>query len=218
MKRLSVIEKMLMISVMFTIFLLGARIIYTGQLTYVFYVWNLFLAIIPVVAGRQLARYESFGFSSVTLLMVWLLFFPNAPYIITDVFHFTERPPVPQWYDLLLVISGAWNGLMLGIVSLLYVEDFLLKRLCGMKVNLIVSGSIVLCAFGIYLGRFLRFNSWDVVTDPRDLMHAIGYRLVYPFQHVGTWAFTFAFSGLLWIIYFTLKNLPGLKWQGSNVS
>ena len=214
MKRYNSIEKMLMVSVMFTLVLLAARIVYTGQLYYIFYVWNLALASVPLALSRWLAKHASFGFTSIVLLMAWLLFFPNAPYIITDVFHFAERPPVPKWYDLLLVISGAWNGLMLGLVSLLQVEEFLLKHLSEIKVHVLVSISLLLGAFGIYLGRFLRFNSWDVITNPIDLIQALAYRVLYPFEHVGTWAFTFSFGGLLWIIYFTLKFFPRIKLAG----
>src|ERR1700761_5655717 len=98
-------EKMLALSITFTFLLLGVRIIYTHELTYIFYTWNLFLAVIPVWFARRLHSQNKMGIKSLCIMGCWLVFFPNAPYVITDIFHFHQRPGVPQWYDLLLVLS-----------------------------------------------------------------------------------------------------------------
>ena len=210
MTKCSSIERMLLLSVSFTIVLLVARMLYSGTYIYMFYVWNIWLAIIPVLASRQLTKYNGATASPWLLLLVWLLFLPNAPYLVTDVFHFIPRKPVPVWFDLLLVISGAWNGLMLGIVSLVQVETFLLKHLRESTVRIVIAGCILLCAFGVYLGRYLRLNSWDVVANPYPLAFSIGHRVVHPFAHVSTWAFTFLFAALLWIAYSTIRQFTTL--------
>src|SRR6202008_1566925 len=87
--------------------------------------WNTFLAAIPYFVSTQLLKLKKLNLAAWLMLAVWLAFFPNAPYIITDILHYEERPPVPFWYDVLLVISAAWNGLILGLVSLMNVEIFL---------------------------------------------------------------------------------------------
>lgn len=207
-KRLSGIETMLLLSVSFTIFLIVFRFLYFGHLDFMFYPWNLFLAVIPLMISRQLFRWKKLTLTVFPLLLCWLLFLPNAPYIITDIFHFYERPPVPKWFDLLLVTSAAWNGLMLGIVSLLQVEHFLRLHLSSFKVNISVAAIILLCAYGIYVGRFLRFNSWDVLTNTNAVLHQLGSSIVHPAHHISIWAFTMFFGAMLGLVYYTIKKLP----------
>jgi len=205
--KLSSVEKMLMLSISFTIALLSIRIWRTQELTYIFYTWNLFLAIVPFVFSRKLECQTKFGFVSIILIAGWLLFFPNAPYIITDFFHYKERPPIPKWFDLLIVTSAAWNGLLLGIASLMQVENFLAKHIKAVWVRLAVFSSMVLCGYGIYIGRFLRFNSWHIVTHPSKLVYASAHHVLQPQEHLKTWGFTFLFALMFGIIYFTLKSM-----------
>ncbi len=201
------LEQMLMLSVGFTISLLMLRIIISGHLFYIFYAWNIFLAAIPFLISRKLYRRQSFGLVAILWLMCWLLFLPNAPYIVTDIFHFRERSPIPLWVDLILVTSAAWNGLILGIVSLLQVDDFLNRFMNTFKANLVILCSLFLSAFGVYIGRFLRFNSWDVITNPDDLVRSVGYRVIYPQDNLRTWGFTLLCGVMLWVFYYTIKKL-----------
>ena len=205
MKKFSNIEKMLIASVAFTLLLLAVRIVVTQQLMYVFYIWNLFLATIPLLLSRRLQRQQALNVKSYLLLTVWLLFFPNAPYIITDIFHYESRPPLPMWFDLLLVINAAWCGIILGLVSLLQVENFLAKYLKPIWVNCCITGSLLLCGYGIYIGRFLRFNSWDIVTNPVALFTTCMQRVFNPFDYKSTWGFTLLFGISLCLFYYTLK-------------
>ncbi len=212
-KRFSAIERMLVLSVAFTMLLLSVRIIITHDWSYIFYVWNIFLAVIPFLFSRLLLRRKKFNAVSVFLMAGWLLFFPNAPYIITDIFHYTERPPVPAWYDLLLVMSGTWNGLVLGILSLMQVEKFLSRFMKRILVQISVFASLLLCSYGIFLGRFLRFNSWDIFIHPHDLIYASAHDVFQPQHHLKTWGFTFLFAAMMGIIYFTIRYLPRLVEQ-----
>jgi uncharacterized membrane protein len=111
----------------------------------------------------------------------------------------------------LLVTSAAWNGLILGIVSLMHIEEFLLRHFLAKPVRIFVMISLAACSFGIYLGRFLRFNSWDIITHPEIIIKAIGVRIIYPFEHVRTWGFTVLFAVFISIIYYTLRQLPALQ-------
>jgi uncharacterized membrane protein len=142
------------------------------------------------------------------------LFLPNAPYVITDILHFQQRPPVPYWFDLLLVLSAAWNGMLLCVTSLLRVEKFLAKHISTKWIKPMTVVLLTFCSYGMYLGRYKRYNSWSVVTRPDDIVHTIISNLVEPWEHMQAWMFTFSFAILLCLIYFTIKNLPALLRTG----
>ena len=153
--------------------MVGARVLYTGSEHYGALVWNLFLAWIPLVIA--LVVYDGYrrGTAAAPLLAgagLWLIFFPNAPYIVTDLKHLRTWAGAPVWYDAVLACAAAWTGLALGFVSL-YLMQAVARRLVG-TVNawLFVVAVLALSSFGIYLGRFERWNSWDVVTRPHVLL------------------------------------------------
>lgn len=206
-RKLTPLEKMLSLSVLFTMALLAARCLYMQRLTYAFYIWNTFLAILPFLFSRALAAIRVWNTKALVLLLCWLAFFPNAAYIVTDLFHYTERPPVPAWFDLLLVTTAAWNGLLLGVLSLMQVEQYLQLHLRQKWVSVLVLVSCLLCGYGVYIGRFLRFNTWHVFTHPDRLLYAIGSHLVRPYEHARVWAFTVLFGCMFGLVYFTLKQL-----------
>lgn len=208
--KISGISKMLLLSIGFSMSLLVLRFFYSATFDYSFYGWNTFLAAIPYLVSTQLLHLKKMNGLALLLLLIWLVFFPNAPYIITDLFHYEERLPVPYWYDLVLVISSAWNGLILGIVSLMNVEKFLSRYWKPFWVTVCEFVSLLLCGYGVFIGRFLRFNSWDVVTDPRILLYSSARHVLLPQQYPKLWAFTLLFSVLLGIIYFTVKKLPDM--------
>jgi uncharacterized membrane protein len=205
------VEYMLLLSVSFTVILLIARVLITQDGMFLFLLWNIFLAIVPLLLSRSLLNQDAFNFKSACMLLCWLIFFPNAAYIITDLLHLTARAPIPKWYDLLLIVSAAWNGLVIGIVSLLQLEDFFLQHFKKHVVNLIVLLSLLSAAFGIYLGRFLRLNSWDVVTNPVCVYSELSSRFMEPSVHPRTWGFTFLFGGMLMIIHSTIKKISETK-------
>ena len=156
------------------------RTIISGSTDYLFLLWNLFLAWLPLVMAYAASSFASRRrYVALTVLpaaALWLLFFPNAPYILTDLFHLRHpRPDVPLWFDTLLINWFAWTGLLLGIVSLFMMHTIVRKafgRITGWVFVLIVG---TLCSVGIYIGRFLRWNSWDVIFHPfarlTDLLH-----------------------------------------------
>jgi len=207
-KKMNDLQQLVSISLGFTLVLLAARVFYTGTVMYFFYPWNLFLALVPVFFSGLLLKQKTLNYKSILLLSLWLLFLPNAPYLVTDIFHFEERPPVPFWFDLMLVVSGAWNGILLCMISLLRVERFL-KTVCTPKLTgKIMPLIIFLCGYGVYIGRYLRYNSWDVVTEPVGILRMSTHHIHHPFQNLNVWLFTFVFASFLGIIYFTIKKLP----------
>jgi len=206
------LQKRILLPILFTLLLLTVRIIITGQLVYIFLAWNLFLAWVPFAVSNKLEKSKnSTSLNIYTLLFLWLLFLPNAPYIITDFLHLKQRPPVPYWYDVLLLFSAAFNGLMFGLLSLKKIETFLTSRFGSKKTVFIILFSLFLCAFGIYIGRFLRWNSWDILTNPAEIAEDIINRLVHPFDHFKTWSVTILFGTFLSLVYFSVNNLITLK-------
>jgi len=197
---------MLAVSIGFTIVLLAFRIVYSDTLSYIFYIWNLFLAIFPFLISRRLFKYDRIDKKVICLLFIWILFLPNAPYVVTDLFHYKERWPVPKWYDLLLVTSAAWNGLLAGFISVMQVEQFLHKFLPKKKTRYVVPVVFFLCGYGIYIGRFLRFNSWDIITDPLQLISVSIRHFLLPHEYLSVWKFTVLFAIMLVIIYHSLKQ------------
>lgn len=198
---------MLILSISFTLVLVFVRIVYTNDLSYIFYAWNLFLATIPLLCSSKIQKQKTIGIKTVALLVLWLLFLPNAPYVITDIFHYELREPIPMWYDLLIVTTAAWNGLLLGIVSLMQVEKFLLNFWHKKWVQSFVFISLMLCGYGVYIGRYSRYNSWDIITKPQHILLDSLHQIRHPFQNFQVWAFTGLFGFMLTIVYFTLQQL-----------
>ena len=188
-----------------------ARVVYSGQGTYVFLIWNLILAWIPLLfsflAEIAYQKRSKVGLWAILCGLGWLVFFPNAPYILTDFFHLQARPPVPLWFDLIVLFSFAWNGIFLGFNSLYVMQRLVAERLgrtVGWVFVLLVLG---LSGFGIYLGRFLGWNSWDVLVSPRDLGGDILGRLAHPLANFQTFAVAFALAVVLGSIYLSLYAL-----------
>lgn len=144
--------------------------------TFLFLIWNLFLAWVPYLmalkAGR-LHRLRAGKFRLALCLFVWLAFLPNAPYILTDFVHFRHMPPVPFWYDLALFFTTASLGMTLGLLSLYEVHQLLKRWFSKSFAALMILFCIGLSGFGVWLGRFQRWNSWDIVTRPEALFRDI---------------------------------------------
>lgn len=147
------------------------RVALSGSLDYAFLVWNIFLAWIPFGLAHLAS---AFAWKRKYLLLtmpvfatLWLLFFPNAPYILTDLLHLHyPKHGVPLWFDALMLLWFAWTGLLLGLVSLLMMQE-IVRRAFGRIAGWLFVGAVgVLCSLGIYIGRFLRWNSWDMIFSP----------------------------------------------------
>ncbi|HNP47516.1 MAG TPA: DUF1361 domain-containing protein [Bacteroidia bacterium] len=184
------------------------RYAFTGSPVYLFLNWNLFLAFIPWCVGTLLSgklEKSSGFFTTSVLLSAWILFFPNSPYILTDLFHLKARNPVPLWYDLVVILSFAWTGLTFGFISLLEIETLLTRHLNKTLVGILSSLLLFLGSFGVYLGRYLRWNSWDLFSEPSPLLYDIGARIANPFSYPATWGMTLLLGILLNMIFWTFK-------------
>ena len=139
--------------------------------------------------------------------VVWLLFIPNSFYIITDLFHLTHVDSAPKWFDLLLLFSFAWNGIVLGIVSIRRTE-IILESITGRSFSLFIIFIVMwLNAFGIYIGRYLRFNSWDILTQPFSLFKEMFEVLFHPLRNKMEWGMIAVYAVFMTMLYITIKKL-----------
>lgn len=201
------IKKVILISALFSFILIVFRIYFTSGLYLSFLMWNLFLAWLPYYFSNHLLQYFKLGKATwklVLLFSLWLLFFPNSPYIITDLFHLMNHGEMPLWYDLAIIFSIAWSGLILGFLSLMQVHYFLIQKFGEFISWILISAIQLLCAYGIYLGRYERFNSWDILTQPTSLLNEILDLICNPFSHPKTIGVTLVFSVVLMLSYLTL--------------
>jgi uncharacterized membrane protein len=198
------------------VFLFGVRWIKTGQTTYYTLNINLVLAWIPAVfawIAYNVYRKGSCLGAAVALgcAAVWLLFFPNAPYLITDIVHLRQRPEMPYWFDQILYMAFAFNGCYLGMVSLILMQA-LVRRSLGWIVSWIFAlGALVLGGFGIYIGRFLRFNSWDLLVNPKPLTKEILGWVRHPKSNSDAFIFALTFSVFFAAIYFVVVAILNLR-------
>ncbi|AZA92237.1 Predicted membrane protein [Chryseobacterium nakagawai] len=168
--------------------------------------WNLFLAWIPLFLSTFILTFNiKSKISIAVIIIVWILFFPNSPYILTDLFHLKARNTIPIWYDLIVILSYAWTGLICGFLSLNDIEKLLSSYSKQRIINGIVVLFLFMSSFGVYLGRFLRWNSWDVLNNPFGLFNDIVVRLIYPLEYIKTWGVTLLMGIMLNFMYFTFK-------------
>jgi uncharacterized membrane protein len=203
-------NRLLLTSVGFGFVLLMARIVYTGRLTFAFLVWNLFLAFVPCFLSYQLTLRPAWIESKwkfAAVFTVWLLFIPNSFYILTDLFHLYDSDALPRWYDLLLIVSFAWNAMLLGILSVRQMEKIIETFWVYRSDWLFVYPIMWLNALGVYIGRYLRYNSWDVISNPFQLMADIMHMMVHPLLYKDGWGMIGCFSFFLSILYMTIKKL-----------
>ena len=211
----SEINRWLIGSMLFSVTLILFRIVYTRELTFIFLVWNLFLAFIPY----SISTLIEMNFSSTTSkwklaipLMSWLLFIPNSFYIITDLFHLGISN-MPIWFETALLLSFAWNGLILGILSVQQIEKVIHKVLPKMNEYVFLIPVMCLNAFGIYIGRFLRFNSWDVISNPFALAVDITNLIIHPIAYKNAWAMITCYAVLMTFIYLIIKRINPPAYQ-----
>ena len=130
--------------------------------------------------------------------------------MITDLFHLADDHhdfSAPAWFDLVLIISFAWNGLVVGILSIRQMEKTLYERLKWKQEFLFLYLFMCLNALGVYIGRYLRYNSWDIIVNPMGIIRDMGFLILHPWKNLGAWSMIFCFSILMTIMYSTLKKI-----------
>jgi len=214
----SELNRLLAASTAFSVMLVLLRVIHTHRPMFAWLIWNLFLAYTPyfistgltlklktpLVQQRRPDRLLILGLS-----VAWLLFVPNTFYILTDLYHLIDCHDrrVPEWFDLALIFSFAWNGLLLGVLSVRQMEKLLLPLTGNFFGGAFIYLVMALSALGVYTGRYLRFNSWDVLTNPFQLTADILHLIVHPLRNLQAWLMIVCYTVLLSFIYNMLKKL-----------
>jgi uncharacterized membrane protein len=191
-------------------FLLVTRIVLTQRVALTFLVWNVILAWVPVLLAvfvGQLEKQGRAGRGKVwAAALAWLFFFPNAPYILTDLNHLKPVIHSRWWSELILILFFALIGLVLAFISLHQMQAVVTRRRGWLAGWLFVFGMAFLSGFGVYIGRFERWNSWDVLVRPFALaMDSVNW------VHWHTFKFTLLFGLFLLTAYGMLYSLTSLS-------
>jgi uncharacterized membrane protein len=178
---------------------------------FIFLAWNLFLAWVPLlfikcVEEMELRHKAPFGLL-MCYLVVWLLFFPNAPYIITDLKHLRGIGDNLIWYDSLMIFTFSAAGFLTGLYSIRIVYKIITKRWNELLAWVMIFFSMILSGFGVYLGRYGRWNSWDILTKPVALFRGIFESMHNPLAIKHTLTFSF----VLMLLYFAFHIFAELK-------
>jgi uncharacterized membrane protein len=171
------------------VLLFGLRVAISGRTFYRYLVWNLLLAIVPyliaaagVLLISRAREGRPRGLVAAAVAVLWLAFYPNAPYIFTDFIHVVNKTYLRAapadwlglgallWYDLLMNAAFAFIGHFIGLVSMWLIQASLAKVWGASFARALVGAAIVFSGFGIYLGRFSRLNSWDILVAPRSVL------------------------------------------------
>ena len=145
------------------------RVFITGHEYYFFLNWNLFLALVPLGFAIAINRSPSV-LLLLLLLPLWLVFYPNASYLITDFTHLKMRQNIPVVFDAVIILSFTIVGLTAGAVSLHLVQEKIKKLTSSFVAWVLVIVVLVLSSWGVYIGRFARWNSWEVFTAPQAIV------------------------------------------------
>ncbi len=203
------------------IILVLARVAYTDSTRHAGLIWNLFLAWIPFILAyfAHAVSWRRFWLYAVILLVTipWLLFFPNAPYMLTDLQDLARAGGVgaPLWYDVIIIVWCSWTGMLLGVIALYLMHDLIARtfgRATGWLFVFVVSG---LSSFGMYIGRFVRLNSWDILQNPSESAMEILGLVIDPSMRLA--AFTVLYAVFFLFVYLLLYSFSHMLSENTSL-
>jgi uncharacterized membrane protein len=197
----------------FSVIIWRVRVDFSGSGNYGFLIWNLFLAWIPFIISYftytvKLTRKQSYIVIPIAAFF-WMLFFPNAPYIITDLQHLAGTwHDAPVWFDMMMLIWFSFTGLLLGMVSLFLMQEIIRREFGRWAGWGFVAGVAALSSAGVYVGRFLRWNSWDIFSNPAGMAEYTIQSAQDPsLRSIGFTGLFMAFFLFLYITLYTFGHL-----------
>jgi uncharacterized membrane protein len=193
--------------------LVGARVAYTETGRRLDLIWNLFLAWIPFIlayVAHAISWRRTWLYLVILVItFLWLIFFPNAPYMLTDLQDLARRASeAPLWYDVIIVVWCSWTAMLLGVVSLYLMQD-IVQRTFSRRVGWIFVFVIsALSSFGIYIGRFARLNSWEILQSPTETALEILGIVIDPSMRLAAFTFLYAFFFIfVYILLYSFSHM-----------
>jgi uncharacterized membrane protein len=184
-----------------------ARMLVAGTPRYSFLVWNLVLAWVPALIGWWLAtRLKRQSWSSpanISITVLWVLFLPNSFYLVSDLIHLQTSGDINILYDAVMFMSFIANAFFAGFLSVYLMHRMLLKRL-GRRAHVLIGTLFLVCGFAVYLGRSLRWNSWDVLLHPAGILFDVSDRILNPVAHPQAIVTTLTFTTLVGSMYLVI--------------
>lgn len=201
----------LVILALFTAFCLLSLVVRNlaeGNTVYNFLLWNLFLAFLPLLIAWII--YFFLGKLNKVVIIIasflWLLFYPNAPYMISDLIHVNNTNAMVL-YDTLIIFSFSMLALFYGFYSLKIIH-FSYRQITSKKIaHVVIIVSILLSSAGFYLGRILRLNSWDLFTHPLQTMQMIFDHLWPINENPTTYVVILLFGFIQFILLIMMKDM-----------
>lgn len=187
--------------------LLALHMILHGNLSFSFLVWNTFLALLPLAFAKAAVRTQRPGLRA-GFVLAWLLLFPNAAYLVTDIVHLRPTPGRAYWLDLVLLFGAGALGIALSLRSLIAVEQVFARFLPKPWLPLLTLAVLIASGYGIYLGRVERWNSWDALLRPLALLRDIFNDFRHPIRNRDAWALTALFAAMQIGSYVLFKGNP----------
>jgi len=188
---------------------------------FAYMIWNLFLAWVALgvtlFLERTLHRTYWSSWLALGVTVVWILFLPNTFYMITDFIHIRDFAPADLLNGIFMLTSFIFTGVLLGIISIYIVHRELLRRISPRASWLLVGLVLLLCSFAMYIGRVLRWNSWDIVANPSSLLFDVTDRLINAGDHPRMLSTTLSFFALtagLYVVVWMLARVA--RGQHSN--
>lgn len=216
---------MLLVASGASIVLLVADGLHNNSFYFTYLIWNLFLAWLPllfafwlvgVLKNKLWSSWEGIGVSA-----LWLAFLPNSFYMVSDYIHLQEVSSRDLLYDSVMLTSFISTAVVLGICSLYMVHQEFMKRFSVRTCNIWLTAILLLCSFAIYIGRDLRWNSWDILTNPGGLIFDVSDRFLHPSQFPEMFLTTGIFLLLISVLYGTawyaiamIRNWPADRITG----
>jgi len=188
--------------------LLAAESLIYGETTHDYLLWNLFLSWLPFILAswlkRTLTNHLWSSWRALFITTAWLLFLPNSFYMVSDFIHLHELGEDQILFGAITFTAFVFTSLCLGIASLYIVHTELLKRLSGRAAAILVGALLLIVSTAIYVGRDLRWNSWDIIISPFGLLFDISERLLHPDQYAQVLGVVLPFFVLLATMYFVI--------------
>jgi len=181
------------------------RVFATGENEYFYLLWNLFLAWLPLIFTLELKLYllKKFwlNWPGILLTLLWLGFLPNSFYLAADLVHLQDMSKDNVLYDATMLASFMFNGFVVGLASVYFVHKELLKRLRTTTAHILIALTLLSSSFAIYLGRSLRWNTWDVIVNPAGILFDVSDRFINPGAHPQAFVTTTTFFVLIGSVY-----------------